>query len=179
MRHLKNVADKFELTEEAFAVSNAVSMIYEFLGTASDTHLKHLFATHINTSQPWVWHGSGFTTPDKIALNIGTLGVSLVPYLHIVPRDILKHSNFLSKMGVQQTFQETALCTVLLNIRQKHKDEQISSDEEDFKVDLHIVNNILRYIANLDNFDFQKSEILVPCRIFKGNKSLHMERASE
>ena len=181
VHQLKNVAEKFELTEEAFAMSSAVSMIYEFLGKASsDIHFKHLFATHINTSQPWVWHGSGFTTSDKMALNIGTLGVSLVPYLHIVPRDILKHSNFLSKMGVQQTFQETALCTVLLNVQQKHKDEQISSDEEDFKVDLHLVNNILRYIANLDNFDSQKSEILVPCRISKrSERSLHMVRASE
>ena len=79
--------------------------------------------------------------------------MSLVPYLHIVPMDILKHSNFLSKMGVQQTFQETALCTVLMNVQQKHKDGQVSSDEEEFKIDLNLVNVILRYIANLDNFD--------------------------
>ena len=157
-----------------------MSAIYKFLNQASDKDLKHVIEKHINVSQPWVWHGSGFTTHDKIALDNGTLGVSLVPYLHIVPSEHKqKYEHLLSKMGVQQTFQVGKLGTVLLNVQQKHQvKDQVTTKE--YQQDLNLVSNILKYIVNLDNFDCRKSEILVPCRTSKGSKTfLRMVQASE
>ncbi|XP_033639007.1 sacsin-like [Asterias rubens] len=178
VRHLKNVTDNFSSTEETFTISNTVSSIYEYLGKASAPTLKRLFDKYVGDSQPWVWHGSGFTTPDKAALSIGTLGVSLAPYLHIIPEAMLKHRAFLETMDVQQTFQESALCTVLDSVKQK-RDGQVNIHRTELEADLNLVCNILRYIATLERFDAKSSTILVPCRTPKESNILLMVPASD
>ncbi|XP_033639906.1 sacsin-like [Asterias rubens] len=140
----------------------AVSAIYEFLNQVSGTDLKLAAEKHISTNQPLVWHGSGFAPLDKIAIDKGALGVSLVPYLHTVPTEHKeKYGSLLSSIGVRQTYQEDELCRVLTNVHQKYEREQIR--QEDYKGDLTLVSNILKYIVNLEQFG-HLPEILVPCR---------------
>ena len=112
VHQLKNVVSNFVDSAEIPTVSNAVHEMYGFLSKASDQHLNHLFPTII-TSVPWVWHGAGFTTPDKMALTAGTLQINLKPYLFIVPDTIKQHDGFLARMAVQRTFQENCLMVVL------------------------------------------------------------------
>ncbi|XP_022089606.1 sacsin-like [Acanthaster planci] len=178
VRHLKNIANSFQSSQELYSFTRSVSLIYKFLGGASDTDLDEIFEVYMNGSQPWIWHGSGFTTPDKIALSSGNLGVSLVPYLHIVPKDMQKHRALLSSRGVQKTFQEKELNTVLHCVQQKNQTKQIPS-KEDYQTDLNLVCNILRYIVDLVDFNTQTSRILVPCRMVKGERRIKMVSAPE
>ncbi|XP_038058754.1 sacsin-like [Patiria miniata] len=175
--HLKNVANKYQnIHDNVYFVSLTVSKIYSFLKgiTVANVQLRHLFHEHMSASQPWVWHGSGFTTPDKMALNNGTLGVTLTPYLRLVPEDYLQYKSFLNNMGVQETFQDSALCEALRIVSQKHEAKSFSS-QEDYKKDLHLVCNILRHMVNQERFDNKMPGILVPCRMQRGGeRKLHM-----
>ncbi|XP_022102271.1 sacsin-like [Acanthaster planci] len=171
--HLKNISDTHQPGQETHTVSDSVSVIYQFLGEASDPTVAEIFETHLNRSHPWVWHGSGFTTPDKIALSTGSLSISLIPYLHIVPEDMQKYSIFLSKGGVQQTFSVTELCSVLLSVQAKHQPEHVPSEEE-YQTDLNLVCNILKYIVDHANVSTVTPDILVPCRTDRGQRLLKM-----
>ncbi|XP_038057003.1 sacsin-like [Patiria miniata] len=180
VHHLKNIANTSQSAhQDSYTVSKSASVIYQFLSKASNPDVRAFFKTHMNLSQPWVWHGSGFTTPDKIALGVGNLGVSLVPYLHIVPKEMQKYSVFFSNMGVNQTFQEKELSTVLLSVQHKHQSELVPS-EEDYQTDLNLISNILRYIVD-QNFKTHSTKILVPCRTLRtdGERRLKMVPAVE
>ncbi|XP_071785309.1 sacsin-like [Asterias amurensis] len=127
VHQLKNVVSNFVYPAGIPTVSNAVHEIYGFLSSASDQHLNHLFPTII-TSAPWVWHGAGFTTPDNVALTVGTFRIDLKPYLFTVPDSIKLHDNFLTRLGVRQTFQESALSVVLSHIQLKHVGEHVCNE---------------------------------------------------
>ncbi|XP_022079700.1 sacsin-like [Acanthaster planci] len=178
--HLRNASTKFQVGHESvFVLSKTMSEIYLFLQKAAIAQLRHLFDSHLAIAYPWVWHGSGFTTPDKMALSHGTLGVTLTPYLRVVPEDFLKFRDFLIAMGVQESFQESALCEVLQNIQQKHQGTLVS-DEQEYKTDLNIVCNILKHIVSQDKCHVDRSSILVPCREPSGwGRRLHMANSSE
>ncbi|XP_071785165.1 sacsin-like [Asterias amurensis] len=178
VHQLKNVADNFEYPVGIPTVSNAVHEIYGFLSRASDQHLTHLFPTII-TSEPWVWHGAGFTTPDKMALTAGTLQINLKPYLFTVPDTMEQYyDGFLARMGVQRTFQENCLNVVLSQIQMKHAGQHVC-DKRCVKSDEEQVHNILRYITTLPDFDAKTSDLLVPCRALgTSGICLHMLEAS-
>ncbi|XP_038066420.1 sacsin-like [Patiria miniata] len=180
MLHLKNVANNYQnVLDNVHIVSHTVSEIYSFFTRAENEQVRHLFHEHMSAPQPWVWHGSGFTTPDKMAMSNGTLGVSLTPYLRLVPEDCLQYGNFLNSMGVQETFQDSAFCEVLQIVSQKHEANTVSS-EEDYKKDLNLVCNILSHMVNQERFDSKMSGILVPCRMPRGReRKLHMACPSQ
>ncbi|XP_038062187.1 sacsin-like [Patiria miniata] len=170
VRHLKNVANNYQnVRDNVHIVSHTVSEIYSFFTRAENVQLRHLFNEHMSAPQPWVWHGFGFTTPDKMALSNGTLGVTLTPYLRLVPQDYLQYSGFLNSMGVQETFQDSALCEVLQIVSEKHKANSVSS-QEDYETDLDLVCNILRHMVSQETFDNKMSGILVPCRMQRGRE---------
>ena len=163
VHQLSNLSKNYDSKKDDSNVTAlAVSAIYEFLNQVSGIDLKLASEKHISTNQPLVWHGSGFAPLDKIAIDKGALGVSLVPYLHTVPTEHKeKYGSLLSSIGVRQTYQEDELCRVLTNVHQKYEREQIR--QEDYKGDLTLVSNILKYIVNLEQFG-HLPEILVPCR---------------
>ncbi|XP_033645532.1 LOW QUALITY PROTEIN: sacsin-like [Asterias rubens] len=178
VHQLKNVVSNFVYPAGIPTVSNAVHEIYGFLSRASDQHLNHLFPTII-TSEPWVWHGAGFTTPDKMAITVGTLRIDLKPYLFTVPDSIKPHDNLLTRLGVRQTFQESALSVVLSHIQMKHKGEHVCN-ETSINSDVELVHSILRYITNLADFDSKTSDLLVPCRnLGTSGSCLYMLEASK
>ncbi|XP_038061695.1 sacsin-like [Patiria miniata] len=177
--HLKNVANNYQnVHDNAYSVALTVSTIYSFFTAVANLPLRHLFNKHMSAPQPWVWHGFGFTTPDKMALSNGTLGVTLTPHLRIVPQDYLQYRSFLNSMGVQETFQDSALCEVLKIVSQKHEASSVSS-QEDYETDLNLVCNILRHIVNHERFDNNMSGILVPCRRQREERKLHMACSSQ
>ncbi|XP_038060324.1 sacsin-like [Patiria miniata] len=177
--HLKNVANSYQNVHgNVYLVSHTVSEIYSFLIRAENVQLSHLFHQHMKASQPWVWHGFGFTTPDKMAMSNGTLGITLTPYLRLVPQDCVQYKRFLNNMGVQETFQDSALCEVLQIVSQKHGANSVTN-KEDYETDLNLVCNILRHMVNQERFDNKMSGILVPCRIRRGERKLHMASSSQ
>ncbi len=177
VQHLGNLSKNYNSKRDDSSVTaSAVSEIYKFLNQVTGSDLKLASEKHVSVNQPLVWHGSGFATLDKIAIDNGTLGVSLVPYLYTVPIEHKeKYEHFLSSIGVRQTFQEDELCKVLKNVHQKYEREQVG--QKDYKGDLTLVSNILKYIVNLEHFG-NLPEILVPCRT-SDEMALRMRQASE
>ncbi|XP_022079489.1 sacsin-like isoform X1 [Acanthaster planci] len=177
--HLKHASTTYRIVRgDAFVVSPMVSEIYSFLSKSESAQLRYLFDNYLK-AQPWVWHGSGFTTPDKIALSHGTLGVTFTPYLRVVPEDFLKFRKFFTTMGVKETFQESVLSEVLEIVQQKYQATSVSSEQE-YKTDLNLVCNILRHIVSQDKIHVDRSKILVPCRESgKRGRHLHMVHSSE
>ncbi|XP_038054984.1 sacsin-like [Patiria miniata] len=180
VRHLKNVANNYQnVHDNVHIVSHTVSEIYSFFTRAENVQLRHLFHEHMSAPQPWVWHGFGFATPDKMALSNGTLGVTLTPYLRLVPQDYLQYGSFLNSMGVQETFQDSALCEVLRIVSQKHEANSVSG-QEDYETDLDLVCNILGHMVRQETFDNKMSGILVPCRMQRGReRKLNMACSSQ
>ena len=157
-QHLQNVIEAYpQLNMQA--VSRIVEEIYSFLNKSPDRHLKNIFT---NSNQPIIWHGSGFTTPDKVTITRGNINVNLAPYLFTLPETFHDFRNLFCILGVQEEFNKEALSEVLVCIQQKHIQDDISDDDK--KKDIRLVCDILNSIVAFTSPSHSIPDILVPCR---------------
>ena len=100
-----------------------VKVLYTYLSEAPKDAVEHLLQSKGLTQ--WVWHGRGFTSPEKVALESHfPKSINIYPYLYRLPNELFKVKNFLLSFGVKPQFTVDDLLDMLW-IRQsmmtKHK----------------------------------------------------------
>lgn len=117
--------------------------IYQEVSKNADTTIK----TIANDSgfPAWIWHGSGFTSPTRIAFSI-SCKFNLKPYLYEVPEDLHSLRSFFERCGVRPTFSDSDLLDILAKIKEKHDTTGARNEGviEDQKLSCDILHWIVR-----------------------------------
>jgi sacsin len=94
----------------------------------------------------WIWQGSGFTSPEKVALESPfPKTINIHPYLFRLPNELFKVKEFLLSHGVKKQFTVDNLLDMLRNIKAKHDDEK--RPLEDVMQDLDQCRAVLEWIV--------------------------------
>ncbi|XP_072035532.1 sacsin-like [Amphiura filiformis] len=169
VQHLKNLCNSYHDDSDTATYTKMTSTIYHFLNQSSTDHVNSAIDTELE-DVPWVWHGQGFTSTDKVAFDGGSLRVKLDPYLFILPKSAKVYDRLLSGAGVKENFPDNVLCSVLVSIQKENQDNKKS--EKQIQDDLGLVCDILNCISNSQTEGNQLTQdILVPIR----NKDTSLE----
>ncbi|XP_072021909.1 LOW QUALITY PROTEIN: sacsin-like [Amphiura filiformis] len=169
VQHLKNLCNSYDDDSDTATYAKMTSTIYHFLNQSSTDHVNSAIDTEIE-DVPWVWHGQGFTSTDKVAFDGGSLRVNLDPYLFILPKSVKEYDRLLSGAGVKENFPDNVLCSVLVYIQKEN--QQNKKSEKQIQDDLGLVCDILNCISNSQTEGNQLTQdILVPIR----NKDTSLE----
>ena len=175
IQHLKNVASSDQNTRYAQTMTTTVDAVYKFLNQAPTRFIQ----SKIDANCSLVWHGSGFTTANKIAFGSGTISVNLAPYLHILPTTLIQYRGFFETIGVKERFSGNVLNDVLHIVQENHQQNDVNASE--YQADLKLICDILNSIIAFASLGSSFSDVLVPCRNRQGDfqKVLKMARTSE
>ena len=138
-----------------------VKCIYMYLQQATKDAVKQLLQ-HKRLTQ-WVWHGSGFTSPEKVALvSHFPPSINLHPYLFRLPNELFKVKEFLLSHGVKPQFTVDDLLDMLWNIKAKHDDEK--RPPEEVMLDLGQCRAVLEWIVRSGGelSEERRSKLLIP-----------------
>ncbi len=140
-----------------------VKGIYMYLQQApKDTvSMKHSLQSKGLTQ--WVWHGSGFTSPEKVALESHfPKSINLHPYLFRLPNELFKVKEFLVSHGVKPQFTVDDLLDMLWSIKAKHDNE--NQPPEDVIQDLDQCRAVLEWIVRSDGelSEERRAKFLIP-----------------
>ena len=138
-----------------------VKAIYIYLQEVPRDTVKHLLESECLTE--WVWHGNGFTSPEKVALESQfPKSINLHPYLFRLPNELFKVKDFLVYYGVKAQFTVDDLLVMLWKIKEKH-DSQAQPPEEVLQ-DLDQCRAVLEWIvrSNGDLSEGRRSKLLIP-----------------
>ena len=138
-----------------------VKCIYMYLQQATKDAVKQLLQ-HKSLTQ-WVWHGSGFTSPEKVALvSHFPPSINLHPYLFRLPNELFKVKEFLLYHGVKPQFTVDDLLDMLWNIKAKHDDEK--RPPEEVMQDLGQCRAVLEWIVRSGGelSEERRSKLLIP-----------------
>ena len=138
-----------------------VKGIYMYLEQAPKDTLNHLLQSKGLTQ--WVWHGSGFTSPEKVALESHfPKSINLHPYLFRLPNELFKVTEFLLSHGVKPQFTVDDLLDMLWNIKEKHDNENQPPDE--VMQDLDQCRAVLEWIVRSDGelSEGRRAKLLIP-----------------
>ena len=137
-----------------------IKAIYQNLSQARAPNVQQLLQA--NSLTEWLWHGSGFTSPNKVALQSPfPKSVNLHPYLFLLPSELHVVKPFLLSLGVKQMFKVDDLLDMLWCIKEKHDDEE---QREDAMQDLELCRAVLEWIVRSGGElteDF-RSRLLIP-----------------
>ncbi|XP_028392515.1 sacsin-like [Dendronephthya gigantea] len=148
-----------------------VKAIYIYLSTAPRNSVLHLLQSKGLTQ--WVWHGNGFTSPEKVALESPfPSSINLHPYLFRLPNDLFKVKNFLVSLGVKPQFLVDDLLVMLSIIKEKHDNED--GPREDAMQDLGQCRAVLEWIVRSCGqlSDERRSNLLIPVHTASGKLQL-------
>ena len=138
-----------------------VKGIYTYLQQAPKETVKHLLQSKGLTQ--WVWHGSGFTSPEKIALESHfPKSINLHPYLFRLPNELFKVKEFLVSHGVKPQFTVDDLLDMLWHMKTKHDNEKRPPDE--VVQDLDQCRAVLEWIVRGDGelSEERRTKLLIP-----------------
>ena len=138
-----------------------VKRIYMYLQQAPKETVKHLLQSKGLTH--WVWHGSGFTSPEKVALETHfPKSINLHPYLFRLPNELFKVREFLVSHGVKPQFTVDDLLDMLWSIKAKHDNE--NQPHEDVIQDLDQCRAVLEWIVRSDSelSEERQTKLLIP-----------------
>ena len=138
-----------------------IKAIYMYLEQAPRDTVQHLLTSKRLTE--WVWHGNGFTSPAKVALESHFhKSINLHPYLFRLPNELFKVKEFLVYYGVKPQFTVDDLLVMLWKIKEKH-DSQAQPPEEVMQ-DLDQCRAVLEWIvrSNGDLSEERRSKLLIP-----------------
>ena len=141
-----------------------VKCIYMYLQQATKDAVKQLLQ-HKRLTQ-WVWHGSGFTSPEKVALaSHFPPSINLHPYLFHLPNELFKVKEFLLSHGVKPQFTVDDLLDMLWNIKAKHNDEERPPTE--VMQDLGQCRAVLEWIVGSGGklSEERRSKLLIPVQV--------------
>lgn len=91
----------------------------------------------------WIWHGSGFTFPHKIAFSC-SCNINFIPYLYVIPSDFVTFRAFFERCGVRITFNDSDFLDVLVMIKEKH---ETGVGTRDVTADQKLSHDILHWIV--------------------------------
>ncbi|CAB3987754.1 Hypothetical predicted protein [Paramuricea clavata] len=138
-----------------------VKGIYMYLSRVPKDTVQHLLQSKGLTQ--WIWQGSGFTSPEKVALeSYFPKSINLHPYLFRLPNELFKVKEFLLSHGVKPQFTVDDFLDVLWNIKAKHDNEKQS--HEDVMQDLDHCRAVLEWIVRSDGelSEERRCKLLIP-----------------
>ena len=91
----------------------------------------------------WIWHGSGFTFPHKIAFSC-SCNINFIPYLYVIPSDFVTFRAFFERCGVRITFNDSDFLDVLVMIKEKH---ETGVGTRDVTADQKLSHDILHWMV--------------------------------
>ena len=151
-----------------------IKAIYIYLQEMPRDTVKHLLESECLTE--WVWHGNGFTSPEKVALESHfPKSINLHPYLFRFPNELFKVKDFLVYYGVKAQFTVDDLLVMLWKIKEKH-DSQAQPPEEVMQ-DLDQCRAVLEWIvrSNGDLSEERRSKLLIPVQSQSSSSKLQLE----
>ena len=137
-----------------------VKAIYIYLQDVPSYTVKLLLESKCLTE--WVWHGDGFTSPEKVALESHfPKSINLHPYLFRLPNELFKVKEFLLSFGVKSEFTVDDLLDMLWGIKAKHDNE---AQPAEVSQDLDNCRAVLEWIvrSNVDLSEERWSKLLIP-----------------
>ena len=138
-----------------------VKSIYMYFQQAPKDTVKHLLQSKDLTQ--WVWHGCGFSSPEKVALESHfPKSINLHPYLFRLPNELFKVKEFLVSHGVKTQFTVDDLLDMLWSIKAKHDGENQPSVY--VMQDLDQCRAVLEWIVRSDGelSEERRSKLLIP-----------------
>ena len=138
-----------------------VKGIYVYLSRVPKDTVQHLLQSKGLTQ--WIWQGSGFTSPEKVALESHfPKSINIHPYLFRLPNELFKVKEFLLSHGVKPQFTVDDLLDMLRNIKAKHDNDR--RPVEDVMQDLDQCRAVLEWIVRSDGelSEERRSKLLVP-----------------
>lgn len=111
----------------------------------------------------WIWHGDGFTSPNKVALLARfPKSINLHPHLFLLPKEFHSLKEFLFAFGVKKEFTDDDLLSVLGSIKAKH--DNAKQNDEDVIQDLDLCRAVLEWLVRDGNSLSEniRSNLLVP-----------------
>ena len=138
-----------------------IKAIYMYLKQAPRDTVRHLLTSKRLTE--WVWHGNGFTSPEKIALESHfPKSINLHPYLFRLPNELFKVKEFLLSFGIKPQFTVDDLLDMLWKIKAKHDSKAQPSGEvmQDLDQCRAVLEWIVRTNGNLS--EERRSKLLIP-----------------
>ena len=121
-----------------------INAIYMYLRQAPKHTVYNLLESKCLTE--WVWHGDGFTSPEKVALQLDfPKGINLQPYLFCLPNELFKAKEFLLSFGVKPQFTVDHLLDMLVGIKAKH--DSGTPPSEEVMQDLNQCRAVLEWIV--------------------------------
>ena len=145
-----------------------VMSMYLYLSRTPKDTVQHLLQSKGLTQ--WVWQGSGFTSPEKVALESHfPKSINIHPYLFRLPNELFKVKEFLLSHGVKPQFTVDDLLDMLRNIKAKHDDEK--RPLEDVMQDLDQCRAVLEWIVRSGGelSEERRCKLLIPVQT-KSNK---------
>ena len=138
-----------------------IKVIYIYLNQAPRETVQHLLESKCLTE--WVWHGDGFTSPEKVALESHfPKSINLHPYLFRLPNELFKVKEFLLSFGVKSEFTVDDLLDMLWGIKAKHDNGTPPSAE--VMQDLDQCRAVLEWIVRSNGAlsEERRSKLLIP-----------------
>ena len=97
----------------------------------------------------WIWHGSGFCSPDKVALE-KDLPFDFRPPLYLLPETLNENEKliaFFKSHGVRDHFSKDDIILVLASIKDKHEDTSHEIPSKDMQKDLKFCRSVLEWLV--------------------------------
>ena len=137
---------------------NMLRDIYQELSVNMEATTRLI--TEDSSFPAWIWHGNGFTSPNKAAFSCSS-SLNLSPYRYLIPTDFHNFRPFFTRSGVRATFDDADLLDVLELIKKKHETEGVT---EDATADQKLAHDILHWIVRGDKplNPEQRQRLLVP-----------------
>ena len=141
-----------------------VKVLYTYLSEAPKDTVKHLLQSKGLTQ--WVWHGRGFTSPEKVALESPSPNsINIYPHLYRLPNELFKVKNFLLSLGVKPQFTVDDFLDMLWSIKEKHDDR--TQVPEEVKHDFDQCRAVLEWIVRSGDelSEERQSKLLIPIQV--------------
>ncbi|XP_067026066.1 sacsin-like isoform X2 [Acropora muricata] len=144
LRYACSLAPEATRSTEKHYFENMLKEIYQQLLVNMEAATRLI--TGDSSFPAWIWHGNGFTSPNKAAFS-RSFSFNLKPYRYLIPNDFHNFRPFFTRSGVRATVDDADLLDVLELIKEKHETEGVTNDAT---ADQKLAHDILHWIVRED-----------------------------
>ena len=150
IQHLKTVVNVWE--EKKRSNSQYIEMLQKIYQHLSEMPSQEIVSESIKRNHlvNWIWHGSGFCSPTKMALE-KDLPFEFRPPLFLLPNtlnDGRKLTNFFKTHGVREQFSKEDIILVLAAIKVAHEESSSQISSKSIEKDLKFCRSILEWLVH-------------------------------